>query len=78
MLQDHLTVEKFKDLLPMVPIVIVGKKLWGRCSGRKNRFCTVSLTNENRAHCDIPLFVDYTFSWESVARAYNTGDSLKT
>lgn len=73
--QHH--IDDCKRDLPPVRVRVNGQVVWGRTSGRKNRFCTVSVTNEGRLHRGSVLFGDWHFAWATVVRAVMSGAPLK-
>lgn len=73
-----LTVAQVKEQLPQVPVRIngKGKTLWARVTGRKNKFATVTVQNEETLHRGNVPWSDNEFAWETVTNAVNTGRPL--
>ena len=66
-----MTIEQTKDTLPDVRVSVLGTIITSRVSGRKERFATVFIPTPQGS------WLNYQFSWETVARAVNSGKALK-
>jgi hypothetical protein len=63
----YLSIADIKRDLPEVPVLIDGREYIGHVKGRLNNYATVYNLLDNNYH---------HFSWDAVARAYNTGEAL--
>jgi len=70
-------IEECKRDLPPVRVTIAGKTHWARTSGRLNRFCTVSVTNEGTLYSGSKLWWDEQYTWQAVCRAVVSGVPLQ-
>lgn len=70
------TIARVKSELPDVRLQIGRKIVSARLSGRLNQFATVSTTNDFPRR-GVPLFADWEFSWETIARSLNSGRALQ-
>lgn len=70
---DHSwTAAKVRELLPDVKIKCGRKHYTGRIYGRLNKFATITIWFEDRP------YQDFTYSWDTIAHALNTGKPLLT
>jgi hypothetical protein len=70
------TAQRVRDELPDVDVKIGKKVLRARLSGRLNAFATVSVTNSGTPRRGWQLFMDWHFSWDTIARCLNSGKPL--
>lgn len=76
------TAAKVREELPTVQVKIGRKVVQGRVSGRKNQFATVSVTNGSMSKrfpsfgSHAPIFMDWSFAWDTIAHSLNTGKAL--
>jgi len=71
-----MTIEEVKELLPDVPVILLGKRARqtvGQVSGRKEAFATVTV---RFIYGGMEDRLSQTYSWEAVTRAAN-GQPLK-
>ena len=69
-----MTVNEFKQELPLVMVRKNDKIYTGRPGGRKNKFCSVALWHDGKKYIMGEIV---QFSWESVTRAYNENAILR-
>lgn len=67
-----------KELLPNVEVKIGNKLHTGRVTGRANKYATVTVQNEGTLHSGTVPWVDFHFSWTTIADALNKKTALLT
>lgn len=69
-----MTVNEFKQELPLLMVRKNGKIYTARPGGRLNPFCSVALWHDGKKYIMGEII---QFSWESVTRAYNQNAILR-
>jgi hypothetical protein len=72
------TPERVRKELPQVQVLVNGKILPGRTSGRLNQFATVTVDNHGTLHRGNRPWYDFSYAWETIAGALNKGTPLTT
>ena len=73
------TAKWVRELLPSVPLKIGRRTFDARVMGRKNPFATVSVTfleHGDREYLRGLPWIDFEYSWETIADALNNGSVL--
>lgn len=66
-----------KAELPPVKVQLPGGVVWGRTSGRLNKFASVTVDEQGTLHRGNRPWYDFQFSWEAVCRSVVTGVPLR-
>lgn len=72
-----MTLNQVKRDLPQIRVKHNGKGFWGKLSGRKNSFATVTIFGEY-SHALQANYIDFYASWETVTRVINNPELYLT